>query len=82
MKYKVGDKVVLIRNPELGSTILNCIDTLRDRVATIKRVRLDVHLYDLEEVSWGWKESQIEGLVKPEKLLDLTTTRFGLMDFE
>ena len=81
MKYKIGDKVIIIRdNRDWSPDVQEAADNLPGSIATIKEVKSSY--YTLEEIRWHWFHHDIEGLAPAKKLLDLTTTRFELMDFE
>ncbi len=84
MKYKVSDKVKLIRGCSWNLTAYQEYDKLLNHVATIKRISLDETCYFMKEIGWGWQDYEIEKLVleliiEPELM---TITRFELMDFE
>ncbi len=72
MKYKKGDKVRLIRDPDWDADVLEAFDKLHGGVATIKGPHGSRFFdYYMEEIEWGWKHTDIKGLVsqgpiKPE----------------
>ena len=66
MKYKVGDKVKLIRGGIWDPLLLIEFDKLPDKVATIKEVEKIMglgELYHLEELDYLWSEGQINYLI-------------------
>ncbi len=80
MKYKVGDKVRIKRNFLWDYDVLIAFDKLSDGVATIKGLH-DVITFDyyMEEIGYGWKDSDIEGL---EVVFTPIVSRFELLDFD
>ncbi len=78
MKYKVGDKVVIRISADWHKGIVDSINKLPNRVATIKEVDEETCDYWMEEIEWNWTANDIVGLVpEPEPI-----TRFEMMDFE
>ena len=79
MKYKVGDKVKLKREPIWEDHILESIDNLPNRVATIKELsKGHIKGYWLKEIKWFWQDSIIECLV--EEVEDLMLDRSEILD--
>lgn len=66
MRYKIGDKVKMKREGWLGPVATRNIDSLPNRVATIKEVLEDIDGYRMEEVEWVWGDDKIEYLVVDE----------------
>lgn len=67
MKYKIGDKVKLIRNFLWDTELLIDFDKLPDKVATIENINFQKKYYCMKEIPWEWKESDIEGLKEIDK---------------
>ncbi len=88
MPYKVGDKIVLIRNEKrMTPSAISAIDTLPDRVATIKAIGCDycsIQRYHMEEIDYNWKESDIECLAterpEPKEVDDPIDDRNEILD--
>lgn len=81
MKYKVGDRVRIRKNPLWDKDILEDFIELPDGVATIKKLaNLVPYHYFMEEIGYGWHESEIEGL-EEVSVLDIQS-RFELLDFD
>ncbi len=84
MQYKIGDKVVIKENDNYAPLVKNYF-LKNGRIVTIRDIRNDSYYILNELEDWHWTDIFIEGLApkpEPKKLLDLTTTRFDLMDFE
>ena len=80
MKYKLGDKVKMIRNKEYPSKYLTVIDKLPDRVATIREIY--GNKYFMEEIIYAWFDTEIECLEEDYKkqLCDPIHSRFEILD--
>jgi hypothetical protein len=81
MKYKVGDKVVMKKNPNYNLDIVEYFRDHPDMILTIKEVREDEEEYIMEELHCHWQEDLIERGVVEEHLTRPVVTRFELMDF-
>ncbi len=80
LKYKVGDRVRIRRDLLWGKNILEDFNKLPNGVVTIKVVATwSPYYYFMEEIGYGWQESEIEGL---EEVPVLDISRFELLDFE
>ena len=79
MKYKVGDKVVLKISKHLVEEVINDINNLPNRIATIREV-VNYYGYDyyFEEIRWSLREENIKYLVKNK--IYTKFTRFEIMD--
>ncbi len=79
MKYKVGDKVVLKISKYLVEEVINDINNLPNRIATIRKV-VNYYGYDyyFEEIRWSLREENIKYLVKNK--IYTKFTRFEIMD--
>ena len=79
MKYKVGDKVRINKNPSFS----------QDAIKDLKKVNYTVIIkevcksfYIMEEIDdWGWRDGHIERLAFPVIIMS-TNKRFKLMDLD
>ncbi len=76
MKYKIGDRVILKIEKRWQKRVVNAVNKLPRRVATIKEANKEFGEYYMEEINWEWKCIDIEGLASEP------ITRFELMEFE
>jgi len=85
MLYKCKDKVRLKRDIEWSSGLVDLINELPNRVATISKIEINdnnVHYYCMEEIGMGWPESDIECLVEEYIVpsVDPIKNRFEILD--
>jgi len=69
--YKVGDKVRLKVLSRYDSELIQSINNLPDRTATIKQVNKNERgyiSYNLEEISWEIGKLEIDSLIQRKKL--------------
>lgn len=62
MKYKIGDKVKLIRLPHFDGNMRRIYDNLPNGVATIEIIDSNKEYYYMKEIPWDWKDENIVGL--------------------
>ena len=80
MKYKVGDKVVLMTSISQSDGAREDINKLPDKVATIRTVENGCpSFYRLEEMRWAWPEDWIAGIA-PEEVFDPIEDRWEILD--
>ena len=83
MKYKIGDKVKIIKLTNYHSAIEEVLETV-NYILTIKEV--GEKYYTMEKIGFNWcrwEDKYIEGLAPPEVVsLFPTNKRFQLMDLD
>ncbi len=78
MKYKIGDRVKLIRLGWLDSNMRRIYDNLPNGVATIELVDIDKKYYYMKEIPWAWEDKDIVGL---EEIDEPIKNRYEILDF-
>jgi len=76
LKYKVGDRVKIIIDPEYHQEVLAKLAKLTDRTVTISKV--GSNNYRMKEIEYLWYNDEIDCLVK--EVFVPITSRFEILD--
>ncbi len=85
MKYKIGDRVKLIKKRYFCHSMKEFLDELPGRIAIIEWIDLygnqsSKHIYTMTGVSGKWSEEEIERLVTICAIFEPIENRWELLD--